>query len=159
MKSLTIIILSVLTLSFSRHISSENNLTQLKIPTVLFKFNSTDLVQDSLTFFYRENPSHQVLDSLVETLKRHPEIVIGIYGFCDPTEPDPANLSQRRADIIKKRLVNAGIETARIVATGKGIGDLEYIGESKEYSNQKNRRASFMILRFDYQSKKKSRLK
>ena len=51
------------------------------------------------------------------------------------------NLSQRRADSVKKYLVNSGIGAERLLA--KGYGESEPIASNQSASGRENRRIEF----------------
>lgn len=61
-------------------------------------------------------------DNLKEIMDSHPEIRVTISGHTDNIGSEASNkaLSQRRADNIKKMLVDKGIAESRITAIGKG---------------------------------------
>ncbi len=63
------------------------------------------------------------VDSVVETLKAHPEFdVVVVTGHTDRIGSEQYNqkLSEKRAEVIKQHLVSHGIDASRIRAVGKG---------------------------------------
>lgn len=62
------------------------------------------------------------VDALADLLTKHPEAKVSIESFTDDTGSDEANmqLSQRRAEVIKKQLVQCGISPDRIETIGRG---------------------------------------
>lgn len=92
---------------------------------IFFKRDSTEIRQDATT----DSVVH-VLDAFKEisefVTRKGPKARIILHGFAS-AEGNPAHnrdLSQRRADRIKKLMVEAGIPEAQIVATGHGAVNL-----------------------------------
>ena len=92
---------------------------------IFFKRDSTEIRQDSTT----DSVVH-VLDAFKEisefVSRKGPKARVILHGFAS-AEGNPAHnrdLSQRRADRIKKLMVEAGIPDAQIVATGHGAVNL-----------------------------------
>ena len=66
------------------------------------------------------------LDEIASALAKNPQIkTVTVTGYTDRLGSDEYNreLSQRRADAVKKYLVGRGVASDRIVATGKGKAD------------------------------------
>lgn len=66
--------------------------------------------------------SHAILDSVAETLARYPGLKVEIADFTH-TQGNPAsnrNLSQQRAETIKRNLIRRGISADRLAAHGYG---------------------------------------
>ncbi len=86
------------------------------------------------------------LTKLSGFLNKHPDRTAQIDGYTDSVGSDEYNqgLSQRRADSVKSYLVNQGIATERLVATGKGksspVGD-----NASVTGRQQNRRVEVII--------------
>lgn len=117
---------------------------------IRFEFDKYVLRKESFSF----------LDSLVAFMKVNPFLVIEIaqHGTADPRMS--TNLSQRRAEAIRKYLISQGLSGERFIA--KGYGDSKPIWseyeikkvKSKEKKNELrmlNRRTEIFILRTDYQ--------
>lgn len=85
---------------------------QLVFPTIYFGFNSTSIGKSE----------HAKLQTLLETLQQNPDAEITITGWCDTkgTKDVNARYSLRRAEAVKKWLVNKGIAAERIKTTGAG---------------------------------------
>ncbi|MBI1933585.1 MAG: OmpA family protein [Ignavibacteriales bacterium] len=68
--------------------------------------------------------SYPILKHLLTVLQNHPEINIEIQGHTDNYGTDLYNigLSQRRADAVKNYLIENGIDSKRLIATGLGEG-------------------------------------
>ena len=78
-----------------------------------FEFNSSDL----------DEPTETFLDQLVETLKQDENLQLNIEGHTDNIGSDKFNLrlSQKRADVVKARLIKKRIAAERLHAEGKGM--------------------------------------
>jgi len=85
-------------------------------------------------------------DRVVAILNQNPERNVVIEGHTDNIGSDDYNLglSQRRADSVKSFLTQQGIDSRRIVATGKSEHQLIADNES-EGGRQKNRRVEAII--------------
>lgn len=66
--------------------------------------------------------SYYALDEIVKTLTEHPMIEIEIQGYTDDTGSFASNqrLSERRADAVRKYLIDHGIDLRRLTAVGYG---------------------------------------
>lgn len=92
--------------------------------------------------------SYPNLDNMVSILKNKPAMEIEIAGHTDNVGNDKANqdLSQRRAEAVKKYLVNHGISESRIVA--KGYGESRPVeSNDTEDGRAKNRRTEVWVLK------------
>lgn len=91
--------------------------------------------------------SRPVLDSAVEVLKRFPEIRVRIVGHTSSTGPYRHNidLSHRRADSVRKYLVEHGIDGSRLETDGLGPDQPIDTNETKE-GQARNRRIEFTII-------------
>jgi OOP family OmpA-OmpF porin len=98
--------------------------------------------------------SQPTLDETAKVLADHPDIRIEIAGHTDDTGEREHNidLSKRRADSVKKYLVDKGIDSGRIETAGHGPDkptDPVAEGDSskvKKDKRSKNRRIEFKIL-------------
>ena len=91
--------------------------------------------------------SYDELKELVEFLKLKPEIKIEIGGHTDNIGEDRANqnLSQERANSVKKYLVELGVVSSRLIA--KGYGESTPIADNNtEKGKRLNRRTEVKIL-------------
>lgn len=105
--------------------------------TVQFESGSSKLLPSSLP----------ELDSLVRVLNTSTISKIEINGHTDSTGNEKANieLSQKRADAVKKYLMSKGINPDRIIATG--FGSAKPISpNSTEESRRRNRRVEAILL-------------
>ncbi|MGZ5968832.1 MAG: DUF937 domain-containing protein [Polyangiales bacterium] len=86
------------------------------------------------------------IDRVAKTLDRNPNRYVLIEGFTDDTGSNETNrqLSQARAEAVKKSLVDRGIEPNRIETVGFGA---KYpVGDNKtEAGRAKNRRVEFVV--------------
>jgi len=90
--------------------------------------------------------SKATLDAAVKVLTDFPDVNVEISGHTDSDGDRDHNidLSQRRADAVKKYLVDKGIKTARI--TTRGAGPDQPIAENTTAENKaKNRRIEFKL--------------
>lgn len=91
--------------------------------------------------------SYRVLDKIVEILKDNPKVIVEVQGHTDASGSEKYNLilSQKRAESVKKYLVEHGIEESRLIA--KGYGESKPIVPNDTPENMaKNRRVEFVIL-------------
>ncbi|MFO8236012.1 MAG: OmpA family protein [Bacteroidales bacterium] len=91
--------------------------------------------------------SYEELNELLDYLQRRPDIRIEIAGHTDNvgSEENNMELSQHRANEVKKYLVNKGIDAERIEA--KGYGETIPVAEnSTKEGRQKNRRTEVHII-------------
>jgi OOP family OmpA-OmpF porin len=87
------------------------------------------------------------LEKAVEFVKKYPDSKVVVAGHTDGrgTEKYNMKLSQRRADAVKKYLVDKGNKTDRITAEGKG--EAEPIADNKtEKGRFENRRVEVLIV-------------
>ncbi len=108
------------------------------LPGIQFKTGSATLTASSKT----------ILDKVVRTLKENPDIEIEVRGYTDNTGKYESNvkLSQRRADSVKKYLVENGVEGARIKTAGFGPDNPIAPNDTKE-GRAKNRRIEFFRIK------------
>jgi OOP family OmpA-OmpF porin len=91
--------------------------------------------------------SRPLLDKAVETLVAYPDVRMKITGHTDDVGARERNvdLSQRRADEVKKYFVSKGVDAARI--TTHGAGPDQPLDDAKTAAaRQKNRRIEFSIV-------------
>ena len=92
--------------------------------------------------------SVEELKELKEYLELKPDIIVEIRGHTDNVGSDESNmkLSQRRAESVKRWLVNNGISADRIKANGYGETTPRATNKTEE-GRQKNRRTEVKILK------------
>ena len=90
----------------------------------------------------------RVLQKAIDFVKLYPNTKISVVGYTDSRGSDKYNLalSQRRADAVKKYLVDNGhVKPEMITAEGKGKTDP--VGDNKtEEGREQNRRTDFAII-------------
>lgn len=87
------------------------------------------------------------LDQVVEVLKKHPEWAIGIEGHTDGIGSTEYNqdLSQRRANSVKRYLISQGIPDSQLVEV-KGYGKAQPIADNETPSGRYlNRRVDIVV--------------
>lgn len=96
---------------------------------------------------YLRKESLNILDRMIEALKRNSKIRLEIRGHTDITGTRNYNmkLSERRADAVREYMIKNGISPERLVAVG--FGPDKPIGDNKTVKGrQKNRRTEFFVL-------------
>ncbi|TAL60091.1 MAG: hypothetical protein EPN88_16410 [Bacteroidetes bacterium] len=146
----------------------------IELPNILYDFGKWDLRPESMVS----------LDKLVETLIDNENVTIELMSHTDSRDTEEYNLdlSQKRAQIVVKYLIDKGIEPERLSAKGYGESTPKVVDvliaaqnpflkqgttlseqfinslandEQKEIAHQINRRTEFRVLRIDYESPKK----
>jgi outer membrane protein OmpA-like peptidoglycan-associated protein len=109
----------------------------IKLENVLFKRGTPELLESSF-----EN-----LDFVVEILYQHPDFDIEISGHTDNSGNAYLNhlLSEKRANTIKKYLVDKGVEGQRIATKGYG-GSKPIASNDSEETMKLNRRVEFKLI-------------
>lgn len=93
-----------------------------------------------------KNNSVNNLSKLSAFLNKHTDRTVTIEGHTDSVGSEDYNfgLSQRRADSVKSYLLNQGIDSSRLVSTGKGEGT-PVAGNESSSGRQMNRRVEVII--------------
>lgn len=110
-----------------------------------FRFNNLNFASGSAVI---DGESRIEVDNLSSILKAYPEVNIVIEGFTDSTGNADANvsLSQQRADAVKSRLLEAGINDSRIAT--KGFGAANPIGDNETIEGRaQNRRIEVLLVK------------
>ncbi|MBI2500248.1 MAG: OmpA family protein [Deltaproteobacteria bacterium] len=92
--------------------------------------------------------SQDILDAIIETLKNHPEILkVEIGGHTDNKGDETYNLklSGKRAEAVKRFLVDHGVQEGRLTAKGYGESEPRDTNDTEE-GRARNRRVEFKIL-------------
>jgi outer membrane protein OmpA-like peptidoglycan-associated protein len=90
--------------------------------------------------------SFPILNDVVRIMNDNPEFNLGINGHTDNVGDDAKNLdlSQRRADAVKKYLADKGVAAGRM--TTKGFGETMPIADNNTAAGRtKNRRVEFKV--------------
>jgi outer membrane protein OmpA-like peptidoglycan-associated protein len=93
--------------------------------------------------------SEQVLEEVKDAILAHPEILlIEVQGHTDDSGDREWNmgLSQRRADAVRKWLIENGVQEHRLIA--KGYGYTRPLEDNRfREGRERNRRVQFVIVR------------
>jgi len=88
------------------------------------------------------------LDKLVQIMNKYPEMTVSIESHTDSKGPSSYNqrLSERRAKTTSQYVISKGIDSSRLISTGKGESSpvVDCTNCSKE-EDQLNRRSEFII--------------
>jgi outer membrane protein OmpA-like peptidoglycan-associated protein len=104
--------------------------------SVLFRFDRADL----------DDRAQTALLDVVKQLQDNPSLVVELEGYTDSTGAAPYNvqLSQRRADSVRRFLVEKGVELHRIHWIG--LGDIRPTADNKSpQGRQQNRRVMVRV--------------
>jgi OmpA-OmpF porin, OOP family len=106
------------------------------IEGIKFKTNSADITKDS----------HKVLDNALKVLTDYADIKLEIGGHTDNVGKAEHNmeLSQKRADSVKKYFVDKGVSADRLTAVGYGM-DKPITSNKTAADKAKNRRTEFTL--------------
>lgn len=91
--------------------------------------------------------SFPLLDEVAQALHDHAKIRVEIQGHTDSKGPDKFNkkLSQKRADAVRKYLINKGIAADRMRAVGYGE-EVPIADNRTQEGRDQNRRVEFVII-------------
>jgi outer membrane protein OmpA-like peptidoglycan-associated protein len=86
------------------------------------------------------------LNRLVAFLNKYPERTVSIVGYTDSVGNEDYNqgLSERRADSVRSYLLNQGVNSTRLSASGRGEAD-PVAGNDSASGRQQNRRVEVVI--------------
>lgn len=92
-----------------------------------------------------------VVDNLANFLNQYPTSRVAITGYTDSSEPAAYNLklSEIRAQAVTDYPISAGIEEARLTATGYSENS-SIADNSSHGGGEKNRRVEIVIPSFEY---------
>lgn len=107
--------------------------------TVFFAFNSSAV----------DGPGKETLDRAAAEIQQHPEVIVDVYGFADPTGPDAYNLelgNRRAMEVLRYLLEAAPNQLSRYAAVS--YGERGYKGMDPDgTSNAKSRRVVVSLIR------------
>jgi OOP family OmpA-OmpF porin len=88
-----------------------------------------------------------ILDEVISILSGKPDVQVRVEGHTDSTGPEAYNqgLSERRADSVRKFLVEKGIEEARLTSVGFGESNPIATNDTRE-GRALNRRVELQVL-------------
>ena len=112
--------------------------TTIRLSKVYFERSTANLIDSSYT----------ELNRVADMLQENPNVKIELSGHTDNQGDSRLNLklSQERVDVVKKYLVDKGIEDSRI--KGKGYGGTRPVASNESEETRKlNRRVEFKILK------------
>ena len=115
---------------------------------IRFAFNSYEL----------SNQAQRILDNKADYLRTNSDVTIIVEGYCDDRGAEPYNmaLGKRRAESVKKFLVDHGLSTDRLVTVSYGENKPIALGHD-EASWAKNRRTQIVVnLVSDYRKSAKN---
>jgi len=109
---------------------------EFKDENIYFAFDSSDL----------SDQAQLVLNNNAEYLRQNSSLTVTVEGHCDERGSEKYNnaLGKRRAESVKKFLVDQGINTDRLVTISYGENKPVATGRN-EYAWSKNRRAEMVI--------------
>ncbi len=124
---------------------------RIRVPSITFPPNSAELIMDNRNEEGVRN--REVIDRLVEILRRFPEYEIVVEGHAvnlsgtareEQLELQP--LSQQRAAAVRRALIERGIPGRTVTAEGRG-GTVPVVDHQDEANRWKNRRVDFILRR------------
>ncbi|MBT8136215.1 MAG: OmpA family protein [Gammaproteobacteria bacterium] len=110
---------------------------KIDLPGVQFELSSAKLVDESTA----------ILKEAAETLRRNPDLRVEAAGHTDTSGPAEFNrdLSQRRAESVRRYLISRGVNADNI--TAKGYGESEPVADNSTRPGRiRNRRVELRIL-------------
>jgi len=151
------LIFSPLTLSKDKKTKAWNELNKSEMPLELTYWQEALPPSDYLNTLFQiedlyfasssakiQSFNYSKIDKLIAIFKKYPDIKVVIHGHSDKVGNEAINkdLSTKRAEAVKRYLVNKGIDPNRIITVGHGSSRPIYDGES-ESNFYKNRRVEF----------------
>ena len=110
-------------------------LTDLNFPVIYFPYDSNKLVESEM----------KKIEKVAEYLNKYTSLLVIVEGHCDQrgTEEYNRSLGERRANMIRESLVNAGVNTDRIRTVSYGK-DRPAVDGNDESAWGKNRRGELL---------------
>lgn len=104
---------------------------------VLFDFNQATI----------RDEAKRILTENAKALKDHPEMKVKIEGYCDERGTDEYNLTlgNRRAEAVKRYLINLGVKPSQLSTISYGK-EKSFCSEHNEACYRQNRRGHFASL-------------
>lgn len=134
---------------YHKNYSSEDGISpeeQIKYATIYF-----DNLKDDI-----EKVMLKDLDNVAAVMAANPDFKIELSGFADQTEVDaerkePANtliknIAMKRAEIVKKYLLDKGVDESRITIKSQSVNESTFMG-SNDLERAKNRKVEFKLIK------------
>lgn len=134
---------------------SENNRLRINVPSIIFPPNSADM--EKLTN-EQKIKNDLIIGIIASKLNKYPDYSIRIEGHGNLVNWDSLDksskenreilvpLTAKRADAVKKLLVEEGMDESKITISGLG-GEFPVVPFSDRENNWKNRRVEFILLK------------
>jgi outer membrane protein OmpA-like peptidoglycan-associated protein len=107
--------------------------------TVFFRFDSDGI----------DDGESATCDRAAAEIRDHPEVIVDIYGFADPTGPDTYNLDlghRRAMEVLRYLVEEAPNQLSRYAAVS--YGERDYLGMTPgDESNERSRRVVVSLIR------------
>jgi outer membrane protein OmpA-like peptidoglycan-associated protein len=125
---------------------ADQRLTKLWASRGKRTLTETVVVQFDFDKWMLHDGAQTQLLALVKQLEDQPQLSVELEGYTDSTGPVPYNigLSQRRAESVRRFLVEKGVELSRIHSIG--LGDIRPVADNKtKQGRDQNRRVSIRL--------------
>jgi OOP family OmpA-OmpF porin len=108
----------------------------LTVNEVNFAFDSAEL----------DAASKRALDGIVDIVKAHGSVTLGVIGHTDSSGPEAYNqtLSERRAAAVRDYLVSQGVDGDALVASGRGESQPVASNDTRD-GREQNRRVELVV--------------
>jgi outer membrane protein OmpA-like peptidoglycan-associated protein len=125
---------------------TDQRLTKLWTNRTKRTVTDTQLVHFAFDKWELDDGAQTKLLALVKQLQDQPELTVELEGYTDSTGPSAYNiqLSQRRAEAVRRFLVEKGVDLPRI--HNIGLGDIRPVADNKtRQGRDQNRRVSIRV--------------
>lgn len=137
--------------SIEKAIKNENAIVKEKNKTII----KTQAINFDYNMWYLRRETRERLETVIKTMQSNPNITIEIGSHTDRRGNNRYNqeLSQKRANSVKKHIEDSGISPSRILA--KGYGESQPVVECatddscSEEEHELNRRCEFIIVKWN----------
>ena len=119
-------------------------LTELDLPGTMVVLN----IEYEVGSYQINENSFQQIQNVAQAMLNNPQMKIKVHGHTDDVGKDEANiiLSKQRADEVKRKLIEMGIDSKRIEVIGHGES-LPLLPNTSDENRKKNRRTEFEVIR------------
>jgi outer membrane protein OmpA-like peptidoglycan-associated protein len=143
-KKLTVLSAEQINLANNTNQVQTDNFDNITLSPAYFDFNQYSIRSDA----------KNTIDQNIRIMKEHPGMRISILAHTDSRGPAEYNLllSQRRAEMVMKYIVDNGIDR-NLIAEAKGMGETKLVNHCSDGvqcsipQHQQNRRVEFLIVR------------